>query len=231
MKVAFNFSLIFFVFQIAKAEHGKCETCGNFENFENFEYQKFGDRLEMDSKIPWLVSLSNSKFIGAFLRSDLILAPIIDQSRIGNYVEMDLDTAVGSFRRFANVTAVQNYNLIRLDSPVNEIEYFSCLPESDFKSKLIVGRPIYVLEYSEQVLYTGKVHENPFTELQIFSDDFGVRLSQEAKEITKSFAMIEEDRKLYIVGVWTASLGPGAPNYDPEFSDHIFKAIHWKSDS
>lgn len=225
MKVAFTSTLIFFVFHYAKAEN---------EKIVNFSLvKKFGNRHVIETKIQWLVSLTDSKFIGAFLRNDLILAPFIDQSRIGKNLDIDLETAFGSFKKIANVTSVENYHLIRLDSPLHEIKDFACLPESDtIENQLQIGRLIYVLEISKynQILYTGKIHENSFSELDIFAKDFGVRLSQEPKDISKTFAVIEENGKLCIVGWWSASLGPGAPNYDPQFSDHIFKKIQAKNE-
>lgn len=57
---------------------------------------------------------------------------------------------------------------------------------------------------------------NIVTALEVFSDDFGVRMNKIPLNVNKSIAMKGKDEKISLVGTWSATLGPGAIGLDPE---------------
>lgn len=199
------------------------ESCGKF-NITTSSI-KFGQTQE--SKLPWLVSLFDDKFIGVFLEENLILAPFIDQKKIGDEIEVDIHTTEGIFKRTAGITEVHNYYLIKLSVPVNEIREFPCLTENDSKvpENGEPGKPIFVVEKLELkiLVHAGEMHANIFTKLEVFFDDFGVKLKTALLDVNRSIAVTETNGKITLVGAWSATLGPGAADHDSEFTDYIFK--------
>lgn len=209
--------LVFIFFCVSKVK-----SCGKF----NVSTSSVDFGLTEVVDLPWLVSIFDSEFNGVFLENDLIIAPFMSQQKLGDEIKVDLQTSTKSFNRTAHIKEVNNYYLIKLSSPIENITQYPCLIDKNAKT-LEIGQPVLVIEKSGQQtsIHTGKIFENIFTELQTFSDDFGVRLKRTSSDITKSMAMIEKHGKTTIVGAWSATLGPGAVGYDSEFSDHIFKVF------
>lgn len=201
----------------------KAESCGKF----NITTSSIKSGQTQELELPWLVTIFDDKLIGAFLEKDLILAPYIDQQKIGDEIEVDIQTTAGIFKRTAKVTEVHNYYLIKLNSSVNEIHQFPCLIEKDSKIP-DNGEPIFVLDKSglKTLINAGESRANIFTELEVFSDEFGVRLKKALLNVNRSIAATEKDGIMTLVGVWSATLGLGAADHDPEFSDYIFKKFY-----
>lgn len=83
----------------------------------------------------------------------MILAPFIDQQKIGDEIEIDIQTTARDFKRTAKVTEVHNYYLIKLSAPADEINQFPCLIKNDSKFPEN-GESIFVLEMEKSSLNT-----------------------------------------------------------------------------